>query len=101
MHTAFELFENYIWVYEGGYCIKLPFLQHKDCKTKPDTVDNMIGDTIMFILGYLFAQYIINKKYLKDINIIIKLIIILIVVPLGYSLITTNIMGHLPKYEHE
>jgi hypothetical protein len=101
LHTIFEIFENYFWVQQGGYCIKLPILKLKDCKTKPDTIQNIIGDTISFALGYILSIYFIKKRYLENIHIFIKLIIITIIVPLGYSLITTNIIGYLPKYEHE
>jgi len=101
LHTAFELFENYIWVQRGGYCIKMPFLNHADCKTKPDTVVNIIGDTVFFIAGYLIGKYLIHKPYLSWLHWSIKLVIIGIIVPLGYSLATTNILGYLPAYEHE
>lgn len=101
LHTAFELFENYIWVQHGGYCIKIPFLNHADCKTKPDAVINIIGDTVFFIAGYLIGKYLIHNQYLSWLHWSIKLVIIGIIVPLGYSLATTNIIGYLPAYEHE
>lgn len=101
LHTTFELFENYLWVQHGGYCIKMPFLKHADCKTKPDTVINIIGDTVFFIAGYLVAKYLFRKPWYDSWHWLIKLVIIGIIVPLGYSLATTNILGYLPAYEHE
>lgn len=101
LHTFFEIFENYFWVNKGGYCIKLPFMRQKDCKTKPDSIQNIIGDTIFFILGFLIGLYLIKKPYLENIHFFIKLMIIGLVVPLGYSVLTTNIVGYLPKFEHE
>jgi hypothetical protein len=101
LHTFFEIFENYYWVQKSGYCIKLPpILKLEDCKTKPDSVKNIIGDTISFMLGYIFSIYFIKKAYLKNINLYLKVIIITLIVPLGYSLITTNLLGYLPEYEH-
>jgi hypothetical protein len=101
LHTGFEIFENYIWVNMGGYCISLPFLTHRDCKTKPDSSQNIIGDTLFFMLGYLLGQFLIRKQYLHSLHLALKLIIIGIIVPLGYSIMTTNIIGYLPEYEHE
>lgn len=101
LHIFFELFENYFWVNKGGYCIKLPFMIQQDCKTKPDSIQNIIGDTVFFILGFLIGLYLIKKSYLQNIHFFIKLMIIGLIVPLGYSVLTTNIIGYLPKFEHE
>jgi len=101
LHTSFELFENYYWIHQGGYCIKLPFLTQRDCKTKADSIMNIIGDTIFFMIGFLIGQFAIRKPYAASLHIALKLFIIGIIVPLGYSLITTNIIGYLPTYEHE
>lgn len=79
----------------------LSFFAHKDCKTKPDTVTNIFGDTVFFIVGYLIGKYLIHIQYLSWFHWVVKLVIICIIVPLGYSLLTTNILGYLPAYEHE
>jgi len=101
LHTIFEIFSNNFWVQRGGYCIKLPFLKIEDCKTKPDSIKNIIGDTISFIIGFIVAQFLIKEPKFKNISVFIKLIIILFVIPFGYSSITTNILGYLPDYEHD
>lgn len=100
LHTIYEIFTNYFLVKKGGYCIKIPFLKIADCKTKPDSIKNIIGDTISFALGFIIAQFIIKEPKFKNINIYIKLIIILFIIPIGYSTLTTNILGYLPDYEH-
>ena len=94
----YEIFENYIWVpYFGGRCIRVKYiLPILDCKTKPDTIQNIVGDIFFYILGYEFAKTISNKY----IPMLPKSFIYLIpIVPLLLSLITTNIIGKTPKYE--
>lgn len=105
LHTAFEIFENYIWIdratERGGYCLKLPFFPVEDCKTKPDSVMNIIGDTISFAFGFLVLAWLKpGWTPLAKWHWLAKAVMILFVIPLGYSLITTNILGYLPAYEH-
>ena len=98
LHVFFELFENYIFVpYFGGRCISIKhLLPITDCKTKPDSLINMISDQIFFMIGFEFAK-LINIKYIPMLpNYFILFIPIL---PLILSLITTNIIGKTPKYE--
>ena len=98
LHIFFELFENYIYVpYFKGRCISIPYiLPIVDCKTKPDSLINMISDQIFFMLGFEFAKKI-SIKYIPMLpNYFILFIPIL---PLILSLITTNIIGKTPKYE--
>lgn len=106
LHTAFEIFENYIWIDRenktGGYCIKTPFFPIEDCKTKPDSIINIIGDTICFVFGFVILE-LVKPGWVpfKNWHWFIKLLIIGFVVPIGYSLVTTNIIGYLPTYEHQ
>ena len=98
LHIFFELFENYIYVpYFGGRCISIPYiLPITDCKTKPDSLINMVSDQIFFMIGFEFAK-LINIKYIPMLpNYFIWFIPIL---PSILSLITTNIIGKTPKYE--
>lgn len=106
LHTAFEIFENYIWIDRenetGGYCIKTLLFPIEDCKTKPDSVMNIIGDTICFIFGFAILKCLKpGWTPFKNWHWIIKLLIIGFIVPIGYSLVTTNIIGYLPTYEHQ
>lgn len=107
LHTAFEIFENYYWMGVGGYCFKIPFiLPHRDCKTKPDSELNILGDTVFFMAGLFTGLYLLPKYQPGATwNWGIKLFIIGLVIPLGYSLLTTNILylfgGRLPDYEHD
>ena len=98
LHASFEFFENFIYVrYFGGRCIKLPpILPIEDCKTTPDSLLNMLGDQLSFYIGYKIAEKIPEKKlpYLPSYS-----LILLPIIPLLLSLITTNIIGYLPKYE--
>ena len=97
-HVFFEFFENFIYVpYFGGRCIKLPpILPIEDCKTNPDSILNMFGDQLSFYIGYKIAEKIHEKNlpYLPSYS-----LITLPIIPLLLSLITTNIIGYLPKYE--
>ena len=97
-HVFFEFFENFIYVpYFGGRCIKLPpILPIEDCKTNPDSILNMFGDQLSFYIGYKIAEKIPEKNisYLPSYS-----LITLPIIPLLLSLITTNIIGYLPKYE--
>ena len=97
-HVFFEFFENFIYVpYFGGRCIKLPpILPIEDCKTYPDSILNIFGDQLSFYIGYKIAEKIPEKKlpYLSNYS-----LILLPIIPLLLSLITTNIIGYLPKYE--
>ena len=97
-HVFFEFFENFIYVpYFGGRCIKLdPILPIEDCKTVSDRALNILGDQISFYIGYKIAEKIPEKNipYLPGYS-----LILLPLLPLLLSLITTNIIGHLPKYE--
>ena len=98
LHAFFEFFENFIFVpYFGGRCIKLlPILPIEDCKTNPDSILNILGDQLSFYIGYKIAEKIPEKKlpYLPSYT-----LILLPIIPLLLSLITTNIIGYLPKYE--
>ena len=98
LHVFFELFENFFYVpYCKGRCISIPYiLPIVDCKTKPDSLINMISDQIFFMLGYEFAKKI-SIKYIPMLPYYFKLSIPLL--PLILSLITTNIIGKTPKYE--
>ena len=98
LHVFFELFENFFYVpYCKGRCISIPYiLPIVDCKTKPDSLTNMISDQIFFMLGYEFAKKI-SIKYIPMLPDYFKLSIPLL--PLILSLITTNIIGKTPKYE--
>ena len=51
LHVFFELFENFFYVpYCKGRCISIPYiLPITDCKTKPDSLINMISDQIFFM----------------------------------------------------
>ena len=98
LHAFFEFFENFIYVpYFGGRCIKIPpILPIEDCKTNPDSILNIFGDQLSFYIGYKIAEKIPEKKlpYLPSYT-----LILLPIIPLLLSLITTNIIGYLPKYE--
>lgn len=98
LHAFFEFFENFIYVpHFGGRCINLPpILPIEDCKTNPDSILNMLGDQLSFYIGYKIAEKIPEKKlpYLPSYS-----LILLPIIPLLLSLITTNIIGYLPKYE--
>ena len=98
LHVFFELLENYIYVpYFKGRCISIPYiLPIVDCKTKPDTIRNMIGDQLCFMIGYEYAK-LINIKYIPMLP--NYFILFIPVLPLILSLITTNIIGKTPKYE--
>ena len=95
----YEIFENYIRVpYFGGYrCIQIKYiLPIPDCKTKPDTVKNIVGDIFFYILGYELAK-MISTKYMPMLP---KSFIYLIPIgPFLLSLITTNIIGGTPDSE--
>ena len=56
----------------------------------------MLGDQLSFYIGYKIAEKIPEKKlpYLSSYT-----LILLPIIPLLLSLITTNIIGYLPKYE--
>lgn len=97
LHIFFEIFENYIYVpYFGGRCINIKYiLPIIDCKTVPDTTQNIISDQIFFMLGFEFSNLLKypNLKLPKYTWILIPIL------PLLLSLITTNIVGYLPTYE--
>ena len=60
-----------------------------DCKTAPDTLQNMIGDQICFMMGYEFARFI-HIRYLPMFP---KYAVIgLPILPLVLSLITKNLI---------
>ena len=93
----FEIFENYFWVPYGGRCIHIKYiLPIIDCKKKPDSITNIIGDIIFFIVGYEYAKII----SIQSIPMLPKYFRIFIpIMPLLLSLITTNIIGETPDYE--
>ena len=97
LHFVYEIFENHIYIpYFGKRCINLkPLLPIEDCKTKSDTNINLLSDQLFFILGYLISSNISLKTipYLSNIYILILPFLSLIL-----SLLTTNIIGYLPKY---
>ena len=93
----YELLENYIWVpYFGGRCINHYIFPIVDCKTKADTIQNMIGDQISFMIGYEFAE-LIDEKHIPMLPKYFRIFIPIL--PLLLSLITTNMIGKTPEYE--
>ena len=93
LHLVFEIYENTI----GWRCFNLsPLLKVKDCKTKPDTYQNIIVDQLSFFLGFKIAEKIPkeNLPYLPKYS-----LLLLPIIPFLLSLITTNIIGYVPKYE--
>ena len=96
LHFVYEIFENHIYIpYFGKRCINLkPLLPIEDCKTKSDTNINLLSDQL-FLYFRLFNHQILLKTipYLSSIYILILPFLSLIL-----SLLTTNIIGYLPKY---
>ena len=94
----YEMFENYIYALVAPHaCIHVKYiLPIPDCKTKADTIQNIVGDMFFYILGYEFAKMISTKH----IPMLPKSFIYLIPIgPLLLSLISTNIIGKTPDYE--
>ena len=91
LHIIFEICENYIYFsYFKERCVHfLYILPVVDCKTAPDTLQNMIGDQMCFMMGYEFARFI-HIRYLPMFP---KYFILgLPILPFVLSLITTNLI---------
>ena len=94
----YEILENYIIIkYYGGRCISIKYiLPVVDCKTKPDSLENMISDCLFYFIGYELAK-LIDIKYMPMFPKNFRWLI-----PLGpflLSLLTTNIIGKTPDDE--
>ena len=90
LHFLFEIIENYILVpLQKRGCISLPpILPIKDCKNESDTIINILGDQLSFIVGFSFSSH-----FLKNIkNIPKKYIYLLPLLPFILSLVMTNIL---------
>jgi len=96
LHFLFEMFENYYWVpIHKGRCVKLPFLPITDCKNQADSMPNIIGDQLGFMMGFLLGKCL-KKYYLPKWT-----KILIIPLPLILSTIFTNIIGKNPKSEYK
>ena len=87
LHIIFEILENSIYLKR---CFHIPYiLPIVDCKNIPDSLKNMIGDQICFMIGYEFAKYI----HIKYIPMFPKYSILsLLILPSIGSSIVTNLI---------
>ena len=77
---------------EDNNCIDLrPILPIEDCKSKGDSIRNIIGDQFFFMIGYKFSKQL-SSEIIPYINMpLFQKIVLLPILPLILSLLMANI----------